>query len=378
MAKEGLIVLDSDMHVMEPHDLWLQYMDARYRERAPRRQQFPSGLTAWASEGRAFPAYSDHPARRAQNASRYQRAAAQGERYAEARAQGYNAQSQIKAMAIEGIDMAVCFRTLGSHVIAIDGMDSDLSAAMCRAFNRWLADYCSADTFKLKGAAALPLQDVAKAVEEARYAVEKLKMVAVVLPSNPVEHRQLYDPHYDPLWAALGELNVPVTFHGIHAAYQDHISTRYLENLTLAHASSHPVELLLSLGAMIVGGVFERFPKLQAAFLEGNCSWAPWWLWRLDEEWEKFGPGERVRLQGKPIDYFKRHCYLSVDPSEGLVRQVIEALGDDNLVFSSDWPHDDSAYPKATEKFVRLPGLTLDNKRKILWDNCSRLYRIAF
>ena len=170
MAKEGLIVLDSDMHVMEPHDLWLRYMDARYRNRAPKRRQFPSGLTAWASEGQAFPAYSDHPSRRQQNAARYQRAAAQGERHAEARTRGYDAQSQIKAMDVEGIDMAVCFRTLGSHVIAIDGMDADLSAAMCRAFNRWLAEYCSADTFKLKASAVLPLQDVTKVVRDIKSA----------------------------------------------------------------------------------------------------------------------------------------------------------------------------------------------------------------
>jgi predicted TIM-barrel fold metal-dependent hydrolase len=378
MAHEGLIVLDSDMHVMEPDDLWLRYIDPKFRDKAPRRVKLGSdGQMAWQCEGKVLPAYGDHPVRRQQNRARYERSRRLGERYAEARARGYDAASQLKAMDIEGIDIAVAFRTIGSHVIALDGMDPTFAAACCRGFNRWLADYCSADAYRLRSAAIVPLHDVRLAVEEAQHAVGQLKMAAIVLPSNPVGGRQLYDPAFDLLWAAIQELNVPVTFHGLHAAYQEHIANRYLENLTLAHASSHPVEAMLAMGAMITGGVLERFPKLRAAFLEGTCAWAPWWLWRLDEEWEKFGPGERTQLQGKPSDSFKRQCYVSVEPGEALVKQVIETLGDDNLVISTDWPHDDSSYPEAIATFCALPGLTRDNKWKILWENCARLYGVS-
>ncbi|MEE9284541.1 MAG: amidohydrolase family protein [Dehalococcoidia bacterium] len=381
MAKQGILVLDSDIHVMEPHDLWLNYIDPRFRDRAPKRvprEDGPDGVgDVWQCEGKAIPAYSDHPQRSAQNRVRHQRSLEQGERYADARARSYDAVSQLQAMDVEGIDVAVVFRTLASHVIAIDGMDPDLAAANCRAFNRWVADYCGQDRDRLKPSAIIPLHDVDKAVEEAEYAVGHLGHVAVVLPSNPVNNRQLYDPYYDKLWSAVQEMGVPVTFHGIHAAYQEHIANRFLDNLTLAHASSHPIELMLAMGAMICGGVFQRFPELQAAYLEGTCSWLPWWLWRLDDEWEKFGRGERVQLEGQPSDYFHRHCYVSVDPGETLVKQVIDVLGDDRLVISTDWPHDDSAYPHAIENFLAIEGLTVDAKFNVLWHNAARLYGLA-
>jgi predicted TIM-barrel fold metal-dependent hydrolase len=352
-------------------------MDAPFRDQAPRRAPLGhDGPLTWQCQGRFLPAYADHPVRRQQNRARSERARQKGDRYAEARARSYDARSQLAAMDVEGIDVAVAFRTLGSHVIAIDGMDAELAAACCRAFNRWLADYCATDPYRLRGTAIVPMQDARKAVEEARYAVGELKMCAIVLPSNPVDGRQLYDPAYDPLWSAIEEMGVAVAFHGVHAAYQEHIANRYLENLTLAHASSHPMEAMLAMGAMICGGVLQRFPRLRAGFLEGTCAWAPWWLWRLDEEWERFGPGERTQLTGRPSDYFRRQCYVSVDPGERLVKQVIDVLGDENLVISTDWPHDDSAYPNAIASFLRIEGLTVDSRRKILWDNCARLYGV--
>lgn len=377
MAKDGFKIIDSDMHIMEPGDLWERYIDPKFRERAPKKQPLPDGsLPVWQSEGKVFPAFSDHPERGALNRARQQRGARNFARYAEARDRNYDAVSQLRAMDKEGIDVAVSFRTLASHIVAVDGMDPQLSAAICRGFNRWFKDYCEEDAARLKMSAIVPMQDMKLAVEEARFAIGELGAVALVFQSHPVDKRPFYDPYFDPLWSVAEEMNVPVAFHGIHAAYQDHIANRFLDNLTLAHSAAHPIELMLALGAMLCGGVFERFPGLRAAYLEGTCAWVPWWLWRLDEEWEKFGPGEKIQLQGLPSDYFRRHCFVSVDPSESLVTQVVEAFGDDQIVISTDWPHDDSGYPEAVNDFLAIEGLSTDSQKKILWDNCARLYEI--
>jgi predicted TIM-barrel fold metal-dependent hydrolase len=113
---------------------------------------------------------------------------------------------------------------------------------------------------------------------------------------------------------------------------------------------------------------------MKVAFLEGNCSWLPWWLYRLDDQWAKFGAGETVRLSEKPSTYFLRQCYISVDADERLVEDVVDRLGDDRIVFSTDYPHPDSAYPHATDEFLSIEGLSNATKGKILWDNCARLY----
>ena len=95
----------------------------------------------------------------------------------------------------------------------------------------------------------------------------------------------------------------------------------------------------------------------------------------MDDQWEKFGSGSEG-LTLAPSDYFRRQCYLSVDPDEYLVADVVQRMGDDNLVFSTDYPHPDSAYPHAVDEMLALEGLSMESKRKILWDNCARLYGI--
>ena len=169
-------------------------------------------------------------------------------------------------------------------------------------------------------------------------------------------------------------LGVPVAFHGIQMAYQEHLGRRFMDNFVMAHAVAHPLEQMMALGSLLTGGVFERFPGLKAAFLEGSCSWVPWWLWTLDERVEKFGDEERFRLSMRPSEYFHRNCWVSVDPDEDVVRHALPSMGDDNIVISTDWPHDDSAYPRAVDTFLALAGVSGASKKKILWDNCARLY----
>jgi len=134
------------------------------------------------------------------------------------------------------------------------------------------------------------------------------------------------------------------------------------------------VELILAVSSFCAGGVLEKFPKLRVGFLEGNCAWLPWLLYRLDERAELHGALADVPLSRKPSEYFLQQCFISVDPDEYLVADVINRIGDDNLVISTDYPHIDAHFPNALNEFLKLDGLNDGNRRKILWDNCARLY----
>ena len=201
MAKDGFRVVDSDMHVMEPNDLWQNYIDPAYKDRAPvfRGDPLSQGFAnRWHVEGKVFPAHSETKARTGSLAGRHENIT---DRFAEARAQRFDSTSQLKALEVEGIDVAVLFRTFGAHVIALDGMDGDLALAICRAFNDWLYDFCAVDRIRLRGTAQMPLQDVELAAAEAHRAVKELGAVALVLPSNPVNRTTLVS---SVLRAALG------------------------------------------------------------------------------------------------------------------------------------------------------------------------------
>lgn len=384
--KNGFKVLDSDIHVTEPDNLWVDYMEPDFRSSAPVKApvEGSSETMLWRSAGRPLPAYMDLSER---SRSLRVRDEIARKRHAEAGRQkvstlkageeeGSRPEHMLEAMEVEGIDVAVVFRTMAAHVIGIDDMDPKLSAAICRGFNNWLSDFCAVQPTALKVGALMPMQDVDLAIEEATRVINKLGAVTLILPSNPVCERAWYSEYYHPFWATAESLGVPVSFHGIQMAYQDHLAKRYMDNHALGHSVAHPVEMICTAGAMVSGGIFERFPALKVAFLEGHSSWVPWWLYCLDEHEEKMGDKERFGLVLSPSEYFLRQCFVSVDPDEALVKYTIDAIGDDNLVISTDWPHDDSAYPNAIDTFLGLEGVSQGSQSKILWDNCATLYSI--
>ena len=133
----------------------------------------------------------------------------------------------------------------------------------------------------------------------------------------------------------------------------------------------------MAVSAFCGGDVLGKFPTLKVAFLEGNCAWLPWLLYRLDERTELHGALTDVPLSRKPSEYFLDQCYISVDVDEYLVTDVVGRLGDDNIVISTDYPHIDAHYPHAVEEFMETPGLSESSLKKILWDNCARLYGVG-
>ena len=183
--RNGYKVMDSDIHVIEPPDLWQRYLDPEFRDRAPSPPE-GSKLIRWEVDGRALPAYSDTPERLRGLQIRYRpERVGDAERPRDART-GTTPEAMLAAMEVEGIDVSVVFRTYGAHVIAFDDMDPAFEAALCRAFNRWLAEFCSAERARLKLGAQIPLLDVEHAVAEAHFAVRELGATTLVLPSQLV------------------------------------------------------------------------------------------------------------------------------------------------------------------------------------------------
>jgi len=369
MAKQGFRIADSDMHVLEPADLWLNYIDPRFKARAP------VGLTevprdvAIEWEGKRIPNNTSLSRRMLQVVQ-----AGQADRYAHAERRGYDAVAQVEAMDQEGIDVAVLFPSRGLFALAVDGMDPELAAAIARAYNEWLAHFCAENPTRLLGAAMLAPHDVDAAVAEARRTVTELGFRAMFMRPNPINGRYWHHPYYDPLWAELERLGVPIGFHEGGSGEMPYIEQtgKRFDRGIMGHVVSHSLEMMQACVSMCMGGVLERHPGLRVAFLEGNCGWAPWLLWRMDEHIEWRGAVEAPDLTRPPSEYFKRQCWVSIECDEEPGVHAAETLAD-NIVFSTDYPHGDSKYPRATEQFLRLP-LAETAARRILWDNWARLY----
>jgi predicted TIM-barrel fold metal-dependent hydrolase len=197
---------------------------------------------------------------------------------------------------------------------------------------------------------------------------------AVFLRPNPVKGRILSDPAYEPFWAACEDLDMAVGIHeGTHSRLPTTGAERFNSRFAL-HACSHPMEQMMALLALIEGGVLERHPRLRVAFLESGCGWLPYWLWKLDEEYKNLHWEVQDRVKLLPSEYFRRQCYIAVEPSEPCLAQVIDFIGSDNLIFGSDYPHMDHQADGVKKVIGLEDNLSQEIVKKIVWENPQRFY----
>jgi predicted TIM-barrel fold metal-dependent hydrolase len=368
MPFEDCVVADSDMHVLEPPDLWQRYIADEYKHAAP------IGMTELRRDLRVkvksqvlLRVGPVRPLAERQGSGIGWRSE-QEEAYAEAEALGWGVPAQLDAMGREGVDLAVLFPSRGLFVLGIDsseqigadGLEPGFAAAIARAYNDWLHDFVAQ-----------------AAVDEVHRVASDYDFKAIYLAPGSVNRRPWHDRHYDPLWAACQERGLAVCWHGGGRTLltPDFSLEVFADRLMMWHTFNQPLGVMAAAVSIIAGGVLERFPELRVGLLEGNCSWAPWLLHRLDEHQEWVGWYEARDLSMKPSEYFLRNCFVSVDADEETCKHYVDWFGDDNLVFSTDFPHGDAMYPKAVETFRKLP-LSQASQRKIVGENWSRLYDI--
>lgn len=372
MAKNGFKVFDSDMHIMEPPDLWERYIAPEFRSSAPRGRTSENVRDL----GLIFPNAPANAQRTAGTPHQGRNFNKNQDLYRDHAQRGWSPEVQLEAMDTEGIDVAVLFPTRGLGVLTYPDQEPRFAAALARAYNDWLHDFCKANPNRLFGAGMISVYDINDAVDESHRVVEEFGFRSVFLRSNIVNGRSWHEPYYEPLWNTLEELKVPLGFHEATGSRSRQTGEQFEPNFGLRRVYAQPIEQMLGLGSFVGGGVLERHPKLKVAFLEANCSWLPWLLWRLDEGYEREGDIFMQHLTMAPSEYFKRQCFISIEPDEAPARHTIEDFGCDQLVFSTDYPHGDSKYPNAVESFLKLP-LSDTDKRKILWDNCARFYGVG-
>lgn len=366
MARDGLRWIDSDMHLAEPWNLWEEYIEPDYRDA----WQAWTGIPGPYNSLRTAPAVASYTERKSMmnvvKESRY----ADFAPYVED--DWINPSAQTKAMDIEGIDVAVLFPTVGNR--GWRGAPPDVAAALARAYNDWVTDFAGADPTRLKVHALVPLADVDAAVLEVRR-MAKRGAVSVEF-ANRGSDLLLGDERFEPIWNEVGECGMAVAFHESLLA----IPARYGDtDGPYSHAPGRVTQHMYNFMELLFGGVLERHQEIRFAFLEAGCSWVPYWLFRLEEEWERYREvdsdlARNVRM--KPSEYWARQCYAGVEVEEWTLPAVISTLGDENWVVSSDFPHFDSAFPHAFTTFLALKGVDLESKKKILYDNCTRLYRL--
>jgi predicted TIM-barrel fold metal-dependent hydrolase len=252
-----------------------------------------------------------------------------------------------------------------------------------RAHNRWLADLVAEHPQRRAGIGQIFLNDLDDAIADVRWIKDHDLRGGVLLPNIPPDVKwikPLHHPDYDPLWAVCEELQIPVSTHGGTGTpeYAKTPSSAVLMIAEVPFYSQRPLQQL------IVGGVFERFPRLKFVITEAGCSWVPGLLARLDHLLGgirqngaigelRFAPDTVLPLSA--TEYFHRNVWVGVSQPSPDDAAVVARLGWDHFMWGSDYPHDEGTYPFTREHLRQLFHSTPESElRAFLGGNAAALY----
>src|ERR671927_74227 len=276
-------------------------------------------------------------------------------------------------MDLEGVDVHL---TLPSGWFGTWTLSEDpaVETMMYRAYHRWMDDYCGAFPARIAGVILVSARDVARGLEEIAVWAPKrwpLGLFVYAPYGMPLDH-----PTLEPYWAAAQDSDLGVVLHTftVMPPYAPGGLDTW-DNLWLQRSAAHPWCGMRNMAALIGSGVMDRYPNLRIATLEAGHGWLPFWIKRLDEHAETI-KAALPELKYRPSEYVTSGRYFqSIEIPEGaaLTNAVADLLGDDVLMYASDYPHGESHFPKSAS-IVLGWDMPEKRKKKLLWDNACRLY----
>jgi predicted TIM-barrel fold metal-dependent hydrolase len=366
-------VIDADGHVIEPLGLWREYTAKKYHARLPRPVTDENGLFCYAVDGQYMMRTASSLSTQRKGDSRPNpRAKSEEGDYPETlRPGGWDAKARLADMDLDGMDLAFLYPTMAFFLPEVP--DLELQGALCRAYNDWLAEYCKADPRRLVGIALLPLADVSASIEELERCTAEHGFRGAFVRPNPYGGRPIQSPAYEPFWECAEALGVPVTVHEGISDVLPTLGRERSENPVLQHLFSHPFEQMAAAAGLILTGVLARHPRLNFVFLESGCGWLTYWLARMDGHAETWS--HKLALDMKPSDYFRRQCFISMDPDDHCAPGVLRDVGSDSVVWASDYPHTDHDFPGAVKETLEILARAPEGSaEKVLNRNPRRLY----
>ena len=360
--------------MLEPADLWERYLDPALRDRAIRLRSDARGVEYLEVDGRPQRRSAGELHKLGGYGLGPEELAAAGRSYAgSSPSAGRDPVARLAYMDAAGVDVSILYPSLALFWEP-EVQDAELADAYCRAYNRWIVEFCAGSGGRLVPIAHISLGDVACAVRELERAVRSGARGAFVAP-HTLTRRPHGHPDHDPFFARAAELGVPL---GIHPNLEPKppmagVHFDGMRGQTFYFVATSIFAVQAAFTTLIQYGTFERFPELRVALLEAGAGWIGAWLDRLDSKFASVGRLD-PRLRTPPGELFRRQCWIACDPDERSVPAIVDLVGDDRFLWSSDYPHSE-ANPSGMRDLARLAAaLTPRARERLLGANAARLY----
>ena len=365
-------LISVDDHVIEHPRVWLDRLPARYHDQAPRVVELANGRQAWRYEDVVVtldrPIVKLHPDL-TEEPPHYQ------VRFDEMRPGCYDPKARLEDMEIDGVWAQLCFpnfaRFAGHRFLF--GQDRELALLCSRAYNDFILDeWCAVDPGRQLALGILPLWDVAESVREVqRLAAKGIRALAFSENPTVIGLPSIHTDHWDPLWSAIQDADLPVCMHigssSKMTSSSDDAPVAVARTLTGCNSMIAMADLLFS-------GVFERFPGVKVALSEGGAGWVPYILERAMKVWED--RGTRTGANIAPDELFRDHIYVCL-VTDFFAIKILEDIGVDNIMWESDFPHDESAWPNDRKILeAAVANVPDDIAVKLAETNARRLFKV--
>jgi predicted TIM-barrel fold metal-dependent hydrolase len=382
-------IVDADCHVLEPTDIWQNWLPKKYLDQAPKLAKDADGGDAWLFAGAVEP---DPIGLVATPGMAWDDFRWTGVTYDDARPGCYNGAARLQDMDVDGVRAEVLFppqRTIGHF---LGDADDDFVRAGVEAYNNFLFDeFCGPDRSRLIGMAQIGSTGVDDAVDTLRKARAR-GFKGVVISCWPSGGDGISDAD-DPFWAAASDEGMPVCIHinlqsraarmavRAAAARGERQSfygqgDRASKAKAVGGLGSVFTAVPATMATVIMTGTFDRFPDLHIAWIETGVGWIPHFLEQMDDRyWRNRGWGQ-VELAHAPSEYWYRNMSATfITDRTGI--ELRHAAGVDNIMWSSDYPHHGNDWPYSRKTIADMMGhIPRHERQKIAGQNAVRIFNI--
>ena len=361
-AANKYFMVSADCHVQEPNDFLSARMDKKFQDRLP-------GIVL-GGDG------SKHQKTEGFRPIRLGSFTLEGEDH-ERSESGKTPAERLSAHERDGIDCEIMFPNKGLTIWATP--DVEFSQAMCRAYNDWAWETFAEHNDRMAPMACIASADIEGAIAEVQRAAKR-GFRGLSLPCKPVwgapdhEHVNYNLPLFDPLWAAICDCDLPVTFHV--STGRDPRTARGSGGAIINYAVHSLAPTMEPLVNLCASGVIERFPKLLFGSIEAGIGWVPWMMTAMDEAYHKHHMWVRPKLKALPSEYFRANGFASFgEDAPGLELMRTHGLSN-NFLWANDFPHHEGSWPHSAAAIERTMGGLDDGERaKILGLNAARIFK---